>query len=184
MTEDKNANTNLPQPAANDRALLLGLMSLAGAETDSASVSARRPWSAHELAAVWRHQMSAPLLLDLGGINDQAMATVTMHAQSAQRLENFPDLMAHPHPPIELLQLTKDFAKSQRYSQGGAFPVEIASALYYAAIVLARLRLGQRITEMGDDRLRQGVQWSLQQPWLDATTKSLFAEANAKFGKA
>ena len=84
--------------------------------------------------------------------------------------------MLHPSPPLELLQLAKEFAKSQRYAEEAVFPVEIASVLYYTAIVLARLRLGQRITEMDDARLRQGVQWCLQQPWIDPATRELFEQ--------
>jgi hypothetical protein len=55
-------------------------------------------------------------------------------------------------------------------------PPEVATLLYYAAILVARRRHGQRITQLDDNSLRSGVEWSLQQPWVDQRTKSLFQE--------
>jgi hypothetical protein len=164
---------------------LAGLLSLASASVAQSSPDIRVAWSVTDLAAIWRHQLAAPLLLDLGSINDDANTAVSTHTRSAPRLESFADLLGHPSPPIELLQLVKQFAKSQRHAGTALFPAEIASLLYYLAIVLAALRLRRRITRMDHSHLRQGVEWCLRQPWIDPATRELFeVELTTLFGDA
>jgi hypothetical protein len=155
------------EPEPNDRHLLAGLMSLAGQHPAG--------WSATELAAIWKHQLNAPLLLDLGGLSADATATVTLHTHhAAAALQSFADLLAHPSPPIEILQLAKEFAKRQRYAEQAIFPIEIANILYYMSIALASLRHNQSITEMDESKLKQRIQWCLQQQWIDPATRGLF----------
>jgi hypothetical protein len=185
--EAETGFTPTPQMVpSGDRELLAGLMSLAGARTLAGAKASRdrsaATWTDSEMAAIWRHQLDAPLLVDLGGLSADAGATVTMHAQQGtpgRELRSFGDLIRHPQPPLELLKLAKEFAKAQRYAQGTDFPVETALVIYYASIVLALLRAGQRITEMTDADLRGGIAWSSQQQWLDAKTQALFEEALA-----
>jgi hypothetical protein len=171
---------------SGDRELLAGLMSLAGAQAPAVANASQdasaATWTDSEMAAIWRHQLDAPLAVDLGGISADAGATVTMHAQpnrTGRELRSFGDLIGHPRPPLELLQLAKEFAKAQRYAAQTDFPVETALVIYYASIVLALLRTGRRITEMTDADLRRGIAWSLRQQWLDAKTQALFEEALA-----
>ena len=174
MSESRKVTGTTQQPAECDRESLAGLMSLAGAKDARPTPDVPAVWSITELAAIWRHQLAAPLLLDLGGMNDAANATVAGHTRSGEKLQTFADLVSHPRPPIDLLQLAKGFAKSRRHAGAAVFPVEIASTLYYLAIVLADLRLGLRITKMDDSQLHRGVQWCLQQPWIDPATRELF----------
>ena len=53
-------------------------------------------------------------------------------------------------------------------------PSEIAAALYYASILLARLRCSRRISELDDAAMRKGTMWIVRQPWLDDETRQLF----------
>lgn len=176
MSDAANEGQTEVQVIRSDDGALLGKVMSLGGEAPAGSRSGLK-WSEADMAAIWRHQLDAPLLLDLGGLSVGAGATVASYAQSGGASRTFGDLIGHPQPPLELLQLAKQFAKAQRYCGQGAFPAETALVIYYASIVLALLRTGRRITEMTDASLRQGIQWALQQAWLDAKTRSLFEEA-------
>ncbi len=150
---------------------LAGLVSLAGDEAAQ--------WSPSELESMWKHQLDAPLLFDLSSISKDVQATITAATQVDQRpLERFGDLFRHPRPPIEVLQWTKDFAKSHSIG-GNGMPSEIAAALYYSSILLARLRCGRRISDLDDASLRKGSDWIMRQPWLDAQTRDLIEQGLA-----
>src|SRR5208337_2900138 len=84
----------------------LAALMAAGRERD-------RLWRTDELAAIFRHQMSAPVLVDLGGFDPRTAARLKnlSEAQSLV-LRSFADLFRHPSPPVEVLELVKDFAKA------------------------------------------------------------------------
>lgn len=109
-------------------------------------------WTADDLAAMWRHQLRA-----------SAGAGLT-----------FGELFANPHPPLEILEQAKALGKSMRRECSGFVPAEMATVIYYASIVAAKSRCGHSISDLDDEALRRGIQWALAQPWLDATTRSLF----------
>jgi len=138
---------------------------------------AERLWQPQELATILRHQLSAPVQFDLGGL-EKGLARKLAALSEAEGLlvRSFADLLFHPNPPVELLELTKRFAKACRAHPQGPLPHEIATLLYYASIVVAMLRCGTRITSLGDDSLRRGVGWLLEQPWLEERTRSLLNE--------
>jgi hypothetical protein len=115
---------------------------------------AARVWTADELAAVLRHQLAVPLHLDLdGAADDEAMR------------RSFGDLLADPHPPVNVLDRVKLFAKAARTRADGGLPPEVATVLYYASIAAADARCGRRITRLADAALREGYEWVLAQPW-------------------
>ena len=97
-------------------------------------------------------------------------------------LETFGDLLRHPHPPLGVLKLMKEFAKVNRDNPESSLPTEIATVIYFTAIVLALTRCGQRITGLDDDALRRGVEWVVAQPWVDESTRSLFRDALTLIG--
>jgi hypothetical protein len=148
---------------------LAGLMSMA--------VQPSNEWSAQELAAMWMHQLDAPLLFDLSALSPRVGDTIAQATRvDPQPLSRFVDLLRHHRPPVEVLQWTKDFAKS--HMVGGAdaaLPPDIAAVLYYGSILLARLRLGMRISELDETSLRRGVMRILEMPWLDEETHKLLA---------
>ncbi len=148
---------------------------LAAGEEDS------RLWQTAELAAMFRHQMAAPIMVDLGPFDPATAARLKILSEAQGLLsKSFGDLFHHPSPPVELLKMIKDFAKSNRDHPASGLPQEIASTLYYASIAAAMIRLNQRITQLPDTDLRSGLLWSLEQGWLDIATRELLTRALEK----
>jgi len=137
-----------------------------------------RLWRPEELSAIFRHQMSAPILVDLGGF-DPATASRLKNLSEAQclLLKSFGDLFHHPVPPLELLTLTKDFAKANMDHPESSLPQEVAGALYYTSIATALVRLGARISQLKDADLRRGLNWTKDQPWVDQPTREILDQA-------
>ena len=144
-----------------------------------------RLWRPDELAAIFRHQMSAPVTVDLGGF-DAVTAVQVKNLSDAQGLllKSFGELFRHPAPPLELLQATKDFAKLNLDHPESVLPNEIATALYYTSIAVALVRLDTRISQLKDADLRRGLLWVKGQLWVDAETQALMDKAIEKLGPA
>jgi len=137
-----------------------------------------RLWRPEELAAIFRHQLSAPVIVDLGGF-DPGTAVKLKVVSEAQGLllKSFSELFHHPAPPVELLEATKEFAKLNLDHPESCLPGEIATALYYASIAAALVRLNARISQLPDADLRRGLLWATEQDWIDDKTKGLLGEA-------
>lgn len=131
-------------------------------------------WKPEELGAVFEHQLSAPLECDLANRDEQLAAR--LEAAGDPPIKSFQDLLHHPHPPIEVLELTKRFAKACRNHPDGPLPDEIATVLYILSIVAAMTKCGRRITRMDDQSLRYSLSWALKQPWLDDGSRRLLEE--------
>jgi hypothetical protein len=146
----------------------------------NSSSESERLWRPEELAAIFRHQLSAPVLLDLGGF-DATLALRLRNLSEAQGLllKSFSELFRHPDPPLELLVLTKDFAKANMNQPESTLPGEVATALYYASIASALVRLGARISTLKDPDLHRGFGWTMEQGWIDEGTRGLLADARA-----
>ena len=135
-------------------------------------------WRPDELAAIFRHQMSAPMLVDLGSFDSRTATKLrTLSEAQGLLLKSFADLFHHPAPPIELLELIKDFAKANMDHPESGLPDEIAAALYYTSIAAALVRLDVRISHLPDADLQRGLRWTMEQAWLDENTKELLAKA-------
>jgi hypothetical protein len=142
------------------------------------SPDAERLWQGEELGAILRHQLSAPMQVDLVNLERGLALKVRTLAESlGLTLKSFGDLLAHPNPPVELLKITKDFAKACRLSSHSPMPKEIASVLYFASIAAAMVRCRRRITGLTNDALAEGFRWVLAQPWLDIPTRTLIEES-------
>ena len=135
-------------------------------------------WRDEELGAILRHQLTAPLQVDLINL-ERGLSVKVRNLAEAQglTLKSFGDLLAHPHPPVELLKITKDFAKACRLSPHSPVPHEIASVLYFASIAAALVRCRRRITGLTNDALEDGFHWILARPWLDVPTRALIEES-------
>lgn len=154
---------------------LAGLVSLAGDQPEV--------WTAAELESMWKHQLKAPLTFDLGTVSKNVQETITTATMTdPQPLDNFGDLLKHRRPPIELLQWMKDFAKTQ--SSEGTIAPEIATTLYYTAIVIARLKNQRKITELDDATLQRGIGLVLEKPWLDPLTRQILSDGLKSVGEA
>jgi hypothetical protein len=140
-----------------------------------------RLWRPEELAAIFRHQMSAPMVVDLGAF-DERTAQRLRRLSEAQGLllKSFGDLFQHPAPSVELLELVKEFAKANVDHPESGLPGEIAAALYYTSIAAALVRLDRRISQLPDGDLQIGLKRTLAQGWLDEKTRELLGQALAK----
>jgi hypothetical protein len=138
-------------------------------------------WRPDELAAIFRHQMSAPVLVDLGTFDPRSARRLrTISEAQGLLLRSFNDLFHHPAPPVELLELVKDFAKANLDHPESGLPGEIAAALYYTSIAAALVRLDARISQLPDADLQRGLRWTQEQAWLDEKAKELLAQALGK----
>ncbi len=140
-----------------------------------------RLWRPEELGAIFRHQMAAPVVVDLGGV-DAAVAARLRNLTSAQNLllTSFRDLFLHPVPPLELLALTKDFAKGNMDQPDSAIPNDVAAVVYYLTIAAGLVRLNQRISRLGDAELKRGLEGARGKAWVEAPLKDLLGEAIRK----
>ena len=91
-------------------------------------------------------------------------------------IDTFKDLLTHPNPPVAVLTMVKEYAKASMDHPSSSLPRPIASAMYYAAIVVARLRCNQMLTQLDDASLLKGLQWALDKPWLGQTLRPLLEE--------
>jgi hypothetical protein len=145
------------------------------------SAEGSRLWRPDELGAIFRHQMSAPILVDLGSYDPGTAARLKKLSEAQSLvLKSFSDLFHHPAPPLELLELTKDFAKANLDQAESGLPNEVAATLYYTSIAAALVRLGARISQLADADLRRGLSWTRGQPWLDLATQQLLQQAVEK----
>jgi hypothetical protein len=166
----------------DDSRLMAGLITLAGGIVRGAGAAAGNDpagnasgdmaWTADDLTSIWRHQLSAPLALDLSIIAPDAQATVTSLCAPLS-IKSLADLLAHPSPPLEVLRMVKDLSRTQSSQPETAYPDQVAVALYYLAIALGLVRLGRRISAMDDARLCGGMEWVMQQRWLDQATRDI-----------
>jgi len=139
--------------------------------------SSEGDWRPEELGAVFQHQWSAPVAFDLTVLGSSAAGKMrTLSDAQGLLLKSYRDLLLHPCPPLELLVLTKEFAKAHQANPGSPLPREVSLALYYTAIFSAWVRLGQRISTLDDLALGEAAECMLAQPWVDEPTKALFRE--------
>lgn len=133
-------------------------------------------WRPEELAVVLQHQLSAPVDFEPHASGSHEAHQGHTRTKPGIAVSSFEELFHHPSPPVELLLLTKEFAKASRVQLESLLPQEVATVLYYASIVVARTRLGKRISGLDDKATRKGIEWVIAQPWVDARTRGLFEE--------
>jgi hypothetical protein len=135
----------------------------------------RACWLPEELGSILRHQLSAPVQFHASDEPTRPPPNPDQQSSpSPVPIRTFDELFHHPHPPIELLRRTHQFAKINLSRSGSLLLPEIATLLYYAAIILAQVRWNERITRLDAAALEQGRRWILDQPWVDERTKGIF----------
>jgi hypothetical protein len=136
------------------------------------------PWLPQELRAVLSHELNKPVRFELGGLDSGVGARVkTLAEAEGLVLKSLAELFLHPHPPLELLRLMKDFAKVHQSHPESSLPPAVAQMLYYASIAAALVRHEVRISRLDDSQLREGLAWASQQEWNDERLSPLFVEA-------
>jgi hypothetical protein len=137
-------------------------------------------WHPEEFAAIFRHQLTAPLRTDLADLAPQiGDKLVGLRTPDGRPVVTFGDLLRHPTPPVALLELVKEFAKTSRRSGRRQLPPEVASMLYYLAIGIALFHYAHRLTRLSDPALREGFRWARAQSWTDEATRELLCRAEA-----
>ena len=135
-------------------------------------------WSPEEMQAMWRHQLSAPIDLDLDTVvSVKATELRKSPAIAAVRGKTFGEVLGHPAVADEVLLLIKEFAKQTLKDSEESQLKEVAKALYYACYAAGLLRRAEPLGSMSRQELLPGFEWALRQPWLDETTRNLFAQA-------
>lgn len=159
------------RPEDAERARFLAEMAAMDSDVDHAF------WRPEDLAAVLRHQLDAPLAFDLASHQSGGMEHVEdLRCVEGQPIRTFRELFHHPRPPVELLELTKEFAKSLAHRDDAPLPEQIATILYVLSIIVARARCGCRISQTDDEEQRRQVEWILSHPWVDESTRCLLRE--------
>jgi len=149
------------------------------------SADGRDMWRPDELGAILKHQLSAPLRLDLAGRFPERADEIKALTRSVRpHIKTFWDLLFHPRPPVKLLDLAKEFAKGCQAHPERSIPYDIAMALYVAVIVVARMRCGESISQLQDDVLRDNLKWCLSREWLNDDMRTLFKGARDELRKA
>lgn len=123
-------------------------------------------WRSDELAAIFRHLLSAPPEVDLRSLDAAAVDGLAGRSSPAGSCpRSYRELLQQSDPNIAWLDLTKRFAKAA--ATDGRLPREIAAVLYLAAIAAAWLHGHCRISDLENDALRHKVAWALSLPWLE-----------------
>ncbi|HOW72222.1 MAG TPA: hypothetical protein PKY77_16605 [Phycisphaerae bacterium] len=154
------------------------------AQVLKASEAHEHIWSPDELAAMFRDQIQAPIEFDLGGLpSETALRSRLAATGRGLLLRSFADLFNHPHPPLELLDLTRRFAKAHQSQRDAGLPAEIPLMLYYTSIAAALVRCGERISSLNNADLAEGLDWAADQRWIDEDTRQLLRKARGMLGR-
>ena len=142
-------------------------------------------WGAEEMQAIWLHQLSAPLDIDLSLVGSGRAKELGKSGETKPFLaKSFSELLEHPHPPLRLLNLIEDFAKQAARDSDDAQLRQVATALYYASYAARLTRCENRTGALNEAELKAGFAWALSRLWLDEQTKELIQNASASLQKA
>jgi hypothetical protein len=132
-----------------------------------------------ELDRALRKLLSSPVLVYLSDVDSGVLELVRAHAhfEGLLLLRSFSDVLSHPDPTSEVLEIIKQFGKDIRNDPQSELPDEVSTVLYYLAIAAARSRYGRSTTQLDDDAIRDGFRWVLRQEWVDASSKQLVIDA-------
>jgi hypothetical protein len=147
----------------------------------AATLEDHPPYCREELGPILRHQLSAAVEFDLGSLDPGSQRLLRAAAACGDQggIRTFRDLFSHEHPPIQLLQLTKDFAKNHLNHPDSPLPPEIAVVLYYASIISGLVRLKRSLSWLTPADLARGLVQMLSLPWLDEELRRLFDQGLA-----
>jgi hypothetical protein len=174
------------QPSPSERAFAVDTLKNQlehRAEPLAATAPPPRLWRTEELGAVLRLQLAAPIFSLLEEFEPEkaarleAVLAVDGHFSG---IGCFADLFHLSPPPRELLSSTKDLARSQLANPQAMLPREITLVLFYASLLLLHLRCYEPLSSLNRGALFKGVQWALEQSWLDGEARRLFEEGQRR----
>jgi hypothetical protein len=116
------------------------------------------------------HTLSLPLVERLADTRpDWATALEDLCTEQEPPIKTVRDLLLHPSPPVGVLIILKNAAKSSRARPGGPLADRAATALYLAAIGVAWYRCHEVITTLDIHGFAEKLHWAADQPWDDPT---------------
>jgi hypothetical protein len=138
--------------------------------------SSKNPDGGHpdDLSSLLVHELRSPIEFELG---QETRSRQNLPSEERSSIHSFQELFQHRVPPLSLLQMTKDFAKSHIFHPESNLVKEVATTLYYASIALALTRHHTSISQLTGDELLRGLDWCLAQPWMDPQLRLIFSEA-------
>lgn len=142
-------------------------------------------WSEEDYPDLWRHQLTAPLETDLGA-GPETIRTAFKGACEAggDMPRTFGELFDQAEPSVALLQVVKEYGKHQRsradHGKTDTLPPEVSTMLYLVSVVVALVKCNERIGARHDAGLRRGLDWALDQAWLDTPTRALLTRARGE----
>jgi hypothetical protein len=135
-------------------------------------------WRTEEMGAVLRHQLAAPAQAELRCIRTGLDARFAACREVQEgTIRTFGDLFRHPAPPLTLLLLVKDFAKSCRNDPNNPLPDELSTLLYFLSIAFALVHWNERTTSLSERDLRKGLNWAAHREWVESDLQEVLQEA-------
>ena len=136
--------------------------------------------SADELGGILAEQLVSPIAPELADRHLSSPAKLrTLCGSTEPAIGTFGDLFGHAAPPLELVVMTKDYAKYLSDDPQSSLPPEVGRVLYFASIALAFTRYNKRITALDDRGLREGFKWVLAQAWTNRILRRLIEGTRA-----
>lgn len=134
-----------------------------------------RLWDDSEAGQVLRHQLEAEVATASAceGVGE-SYAALMQDSGGEHSIKTFRDLLVHPHPPEDLLNLVKQFAKAHLSSGSSPLPREVAQVLYFGAIVSGLLQGYRGVSTLTSGEVRRGAEWAMRLPWIDEDLLRLF----------
>jgi hypothetical protein len=142
------------------------------------------PWGAADLAAMFRHQLAAPVDFDLSSLpaeeaNPETVAMALEQSASGQ-VGTFAALLTHPQPPVDLLRLSKDFFKHRAAQFPKGSPDWQLAYCFYLLTILVGHQHRIPLSTLTPAELRQAADWALQQSWVDNSARALIERVRAQ----
>jgi len=133
-------------------------------------------WQPDELAAIYKHLLASPLVDEVAAVQPRLAEKLRKcEAVPGERLDTFGDLLTHEQPPLDLLNVVKEFCKYAEDNE--SLPPDVAFVLYAAVISIALVGRDERITSADDRSLQTRIKWAGSRDWIDPDTKALFERA-------
>ena len=133
-------------------------------------------WSEQNPSEILQHQLAAPLLPDLLVVPGADVASLQSLIRERPPGETFLQHLTSEHPNLELLTGIKAFAHHIKNSLSNPLHGDPATVLYFATIAAALMHCQARISSLAQPQLREGFQWTFDQPGAHAL-RSLLLQA-------
>ncbi len=140
--------------------------------------------TSEELSALLEVVLTRPMEFRADGVTGGQKGGVRLgDAPRELLLKGIGDLLSHPHPPVDLLVMVKEFAKANCQHPDSAIAPEVARVLYFASIAAGLARCGCCMTNLEQSAQLKGLRWLSEQAWVDDGLRALGKEALASLGE-